>query len=146
MQLCYRSLIVWADERWVSRVQLMATVVCTKFCMWEQEREKSQFLPLCKGCARTPDWDLAATCAALHSQCLCPFSPLALSLAVHLAYTSVESAMTLILSRTVFQLRREAHLSANTAHSFHRPGLSAFCLDTHCQVRLRRWRWDGVQT
>lgn len=36
--------------------------------------------------------------------------------------------MTRILSRTVFQLRREAHFSANTAHSFHKPGLSAFVL------------------
>lgn len=97
--------------------------------MWEQEREIS-VLTTVQGVvrARLVFRDLTVTCAAPHSQCLCPFSPLALSLAVHLAYTSVESAMTLILSRTVFQLRREAHLSANTAHSFHRPGLSAFVL------------------
>lgn len=71
---------------------------------------------------------LTVTCVAPHSKCLCPFSSLALSLAVHLAYIGVESTMTHILSRTVFQLRWEAHFSANRAHSFHKPGLSAFVL------------------
>lgn len=72
--------------------------------------------------------DLTVTCAAPHSRCLCPFSSLVLSLAVHLAYISVESWWRTFEVEQSSSCHERLTSVLIQAHSFHKPGLSVFVL------------------